>query len=99
MTRREGARLAVALLLGAALAFPAGLIVAGLGSPAPAEHRPAAAAAGPMRNMFSPSIDGDPWFIERQREGIEALERHCRQTGESCHEAREARRWLEEQGG
>jgi hypothetical protein len=49
-----------------------------------------------MRNMFSPSVRGDPWFLDRQREGVEALERYCRRTGQSCAEARAARHRLSE---
>ncbi|HEY6816687.1 MAG TPA: hypothetical protein VI168_14200 [Croceibacterium sp.] len=100
MTRREGLRLALALLVGAALAFPAGLLVAGLGDD-PADDRPRAraAAAPAVRDVYSPALRSDPWFIERQRAGIEALESHCRESGENCAEARAARRWLDEQAG
>ena len=88
-------RLAIASLIGAALAFPAGMMVAGSRDEArPAViNRPADAA---MRDMFSPSIRRDPWFLARQREGIEALESYCARTGESCPEARSARRRLAE---
>ena len=48
-----------------------------------------------MREVYSPEILDDPWFVEQQRANIEALERTCRETGEMCGEAREARRWLE----
>ena len=97
MTPRDLAKLGCALLIGAALAFPAGLLVAGWDD-TPRE-RPAARAgkAPPVRDVFSPALRSDPWFLERQREGIEALESHCRQSGENCAEAREARRWLDEQ--
>ena len=102
MTRREGLRLALALLVGAALAFPAGLLVAGLGADRaerPRARAAAASAASAVRDVYSPALRSDPWFIEQQRAGIEALEKHCRQSGESCAEARAARRWLDEQGG
>ena len=96
MITRDLAKLGLALLVGAAIAFPAGMMVAGSRGPA---DRPAAAPrpdAAATRNMFSPSIRRDPWFLDRQREGIEALERYCAQTGENCSEARAARRRLEE---
>jgi len=97
MTGKELARLATALVLGAALAFPVGLWVArdrdGAAEP-PA--RPPRAAVG--RTIYSPSIRDDPYFLDQQRQGIEALEAHCRRTGEMCAEARAARRRFGELG-
>lgn len=93
MTAKELGRLGAALLIGAGLAFPAGWMVAGL------SNRPATPAhSGPagVADVFSPALRSDPWFIEKQREGYEALERECRRTGEYCAEAREARRLLTE---
>jgi hypothetical protein len=97
VTSRDLTRLGCALLVGAGLAFPAGLYVAGLAEGSP--DRPPARAPAPaaVRDVYSPALRSDPWFLDRQRAGIEALERHCRQTGESCPEAREARRWFDEQ--
>lgn len=95
MTTRDLVKLGLALLLGAAIAFPAGLMVAGSRTP-PDGARPAARGDAAMRDMFSPSVRSDPWFLARQREGVEALERHCARTGESCAEARAARRRLAE---
>lgn len=95
MTGKELARLAAALLLGAALAFPAGLWIAGRedgASEAPAP-RPRAAMG---REMYSPSIREDPYFLDQQRKGIEALEAECRRTGAFCAEARQGRRRLEQ---
>lgn len=96
MTTRDLAKLGLALLLGAAIAFPAGMMVAGWGGggAAPAPAAPPSDAAGP--NMFSPSVRSDPWFLARQREGVEALERHCARTGEMCAEAHAARERLTE---
>lgn len=88
-------KLGLALLLGAAIAFPAGMMMAGSrdGSESrPAPRRDTAA----VRDAYSPAIRSDPWFLERQREGVEALERHCMETGESCPVARAARRRLTE---
>ena len=45
---------------------------------APARPRQPAA----VRDVFSPSVRSDPWFLDRQREKVEALEAHCRETGE-----------------
>ena len=95
MKAKELARLVAALLIGAALAFPAALWVTddrdgGRGR----ERRPPVAVG---RAMFNPNIRDDPYFLEQQRKGIEALEAECRRTGTFCAEAREARRGLEEQ--
>lgn len=97
MARNEWVRLAGALLVGAALAFPAGIAIERLFSdePKPATAHPRTTAPA-TRDMFSPSLRSDPWFLERQREGVEALERHCASTGESCPEARGARQRLTE---
>jgi hypothetical protein len=99
MSGKDLARLAIALLLGAALAFPAGMMAGRLGSDKlPAEPDRPRNTTG-VRDVFAPAMRSDPWFIEQQRDGVEALERHCRRTGETCAEAREARRWLDRQGG
>lgn len=96
MATRDLAKLGAALLLGAVLAFPAGMMVAG--SDGGGEVRPPASdrPAGAVRDVFSPALRSDPWFIERQREGVAALEQHCAQSGENCPEARAARRALAE---
>lgn len=89
-------KLALAVLLGAALAFPAGMLVAGsrtVPDRAVSAERPNSRA---VRDVFSPSIRDDPWFLDRQRESVEALERHCAQTGQTCREARAARQRLTE---
>ena len=91
MSAREAARLGCVLLIGMAVAFPAGLMLAGGGDDKPAGR----AGSATMREVYSPEILDDPWFVEQQRANIEALERTCRETGEMCGEAREARRWLE----
>lgn len=93
MTRNEGLRLAGALLLGAALALPAGMMLARRDAPERAPLQPQEAA---VRNVFSPSVRDDPYFLGKQREGVEALEAHCRRTRELCAEARAARRRLDE---
>lgn len=93
MTGKDLTRLAAALLIGAALAFPAGMMLARRDdSPLARNPRPQAA----VRDVFSPRVRSDPYFLDRQRENVEALELYCRDTGESCAEARDARRWLDQ---
>jgi len=95
MTTREFAKFGLALAVGAALALPAGFVLGrlgGPGQPAPPVRREGAL----VRDVFSPSIRTDPYFLNRQREGVEALKRYCARTGESCAEARAARVRLEQ---
>lgn len=94
MTGKELARLAAAVLLGAGLAFPVGMWVAGKwesGAESPA-RRPSATVG---RAIYSPSIRDDPHFLDQQRKGIEALEAECRRNGAYCAEARQARQRLD----
>ena len=96
MTAKDLTRLGLALLLGAALAFPAGMMVAA-DDDRPVAKRPSARGAdASLREAFSPAVRSDPWFVERQRDGVEALERHCAGSGEMCREARAARLRLAE---
>jgi hypothetical protein len=92
-----------AALLGASIAFPAGLMVGGGGSGAPDRGAPEAARSGPAggdsrtaRNPFSARILGDPYVIEEQRKVLRALESSCRQSKQLCAEAEQARRRIEE---
>jgi hypothetical protein len=94
VTAKELAKLGVALLIGAAIAFPAGLLVAGFAEDPADRRRAAPSGSAAVRDVYSPALRSDPWFVDRQREGVEALERHCARTGESCPEARAARRRL-----
>ena len=89
MTGKDLTRLAIALLLGVALAFPAGLWVAGRQQAAEPRTRPPQLEG---RAMFSPNVRGDPYVLDQLRQQVEALEAHCRRTGEMCAEARGARR-------
>lgn len=93
---RDLAKLGLAVLLGAVLAFPAGMMVAGSRGEGERADPPAPRASAARRDMFSPSVRTDPWFLDRQREGVAALERYCRQTGQACDEARAARTRLTE---
>jgi len=97
MTGRELARLAAALLVGAAVAFPAGMMLAKRS--APAEARTARGSAVPRRAIYSPKVLSDPYFIEQQRRNIATLEQRCREAGELCAEADAGRRWLDRHAG
>jgi len=88
------ARLGCALLVGLAVAFPAGMIFAGRGEPE-RNPRTESATTAERRQVFSPDVLDDPHFRARQRRNVEALERHCRESGELCAEAEGARAWLE----
>jgi hypothetical protein len=91
-------RLGCAFLIGVALAFPAGLMLA----PRPQPDRAPAASAGArspgLSNPYSPTIAHDPYVVEQQRKGVEALERSCRETGQYCAEAAQLRQALPESG-
>lgn len=90
MATRNLGKLSVALFVGAALALPAGFVLGRMGNRAEPPPRARVGDAS-VRDVFSPSVRSDPYFLARQREGVEALERHCQQTGQSCAEARAAR--------
>ena len=83
----------LALLLALAVAFVAGMRV-GRSGPERGDGRLPQAAS--TRAVYSPQVLGDPWFLDRQRENVEALERECADSGELCTEARAARRWLDQ---
>lgn len=59
------------------------------------EKRPpnvARASVKPLvRNVFSPSIISDPYFLDEQRKLVEALERSCQFQRQNCETARKAR--------
>ena len=84
-------------LLAALVAFPAGMMVGGGGGREQAGTGEARRAAPkrPARNVYSPSVLDDPYVIEQQLRVVEALELGCRQFGERCQEARQAREQVE----
>ena len=94
-------RLGCAALIGAAIAFPAGVIV---GGSFPWNERRAVEKRSAMkpaqkpqaRDFYSPKFRSDPYVLDQQRQVVEALELSCRQFGERCREAAEARRRIEE---
>ncbi|OYW47040.1 MAG: hypothetical protein B7Z08_05790 [Sphingomonadales bacterium 32-68-7] len=92
---KDRLKIVAALLIGAGIAFPAGLWLSG--EPAPERSQPVPADDPGHRRAFSPTVLRDPHFLAEQRKGIEALERRCREAAEFCTEAAEGRRWLAEQ--
>jgi len=90
--------LGCAFLVGAALAFPAGLIFARHRLPDGARGTPPAARNARLLNPYAPNILTDPYFLEQQRKGLEALDRNCRKAGTYCREAAQLHRWLEARG-
>jgi glyoxylate carboligase len=103
--RRVGLRnwrgLGCAAIVGAAVAFPAGVMFA--------ERETAQKTAGPRtvidsraatpigRRMYSPIIINDPYVRDQHRAIVEALEAQCRNQGQRCAEAKQARRWIDQQ--
>jgi hypothetical protein len=90
-----------AALLGASIAFPAGLFLAADRTPreqarAPGRAVPSAGGARTARNLYSPRVAADPYVIEQQRKVVSALEASCRQSGRHCAEAEQARLRIEE---
>ncbi|WP_156457750.1 hypothetical protein [Altererythrobacter sp. Root672] len=77
-----------------AIAFPLGFMLGGRNTSSEVLPRQSSQTAT-RREIFSPKILSDPYFLEQQRRNVEALEDVCRRTGQSCREAREARHWLE----
>jgi hypothetical protein len=90
-----------AALIAASVAFPVGLFVGG-GEPsgeAARQQRRSAPSRGEVptaRNAYSPSVASDPYVIEQQRRVVQALEASCRQSGQYCAEAKQARLRIEE---
>lgn len=97
-TSREWQRLGCAAVLGAIIAFPAGVVFSGRGMvQQKATDSKATTAPGRQaeaRNPYSPNVLSDPYVLQQHREIVEALEISCRQTGEGCVEAQQARRYL-----
>jgi hypothetical protein len=92
-------RLGGAALIGALIAFPAGLMV-GRREAAPEKISVATminrdnGTEAKSRNIYSPHIIDDPYVLGEQRRVGEALEAECRDSGKHCAEAEQARRWL-----
>jgi hypothetical protein len=90
--------LGCAFLAGAALAFPAGVIIATRAAPERSRQAPAGPGRSGLIDPYSPQVTSDPYFVEQQRKGLEALERSCRTTGTYCREAAQLRRLLAASG-
>lgn len=94
--RRDWRTIGCAALLGASIAFPAGLFLGGSGTPReqarqPSRPGPSAVETRSSRNLYSPRIGSDPYVVEQQRKVLRALEAGCRQLGQNCAEAEQAR--------
>jgi hypothetical protein len=84
------------VLIGALIAFPAGVIVGNNGSSpthARDKGRPGATVrrGSPGRDVYSPNVATDPYVLEQQRKMLEALEANCRQLDLYCTQAQQAR--------
>jgi hypothetical protein len=62
----------------------------------PEAQRQSAAVKANSRKFYSPDIHNDPYVQGQWQEVAEELEAQCRNTGESCVEAKAARRSLSE---
>lgn len=96
MRARDWRGLGCAALIGAAAAFPAGVMFASR-EPAPSTASKRAAAPAERRDFYSPKVTTDPYVMDQQRKLVEALEMQCRQSGANCAEAKQARRWIDKQ--
>ena len=104
MTRRTGRdwrAIGCAAAVGAAVAFPAGLMLAGRDAPRQQEGKAArpyapAARKAEARDFYSPNVSADPYVLDQQRRVVEALELECRQFKKHCAEAGQARQRIEE---
>ena len=81
-----------------AAAFLAGMMVARPAVTKHETHPRMNRGNAALFNPFSPNPMSDPYFIERQRKNVEALERTCRHTGKYCNEAAQMRQWLSKRG-
>lgn len=96
-TPRDLGKLGCAVFVGAGLAFPAGLMLAG--RPDEPQSRAAPELVSETgRAIYSPKVLSDPYFMDQQRKGVEALDAHCRATGEMCDLARRARERVSDLG-
>ena len=91
--------LGCAFLVGVALAFPAALMFARRSPPDSDRVTPPAGRHARLLNPYSPNIMSDPYVLEQQRKGLEALDRSCREAGTYCREAAQLRQLLQTRGG
>ena len=100
MSRKNWGALGCAAFVGAALAFPVGVMFGGR-TPDRQDHRAEterenAAARADFRKVYSPDIHNDPYVQGKWQKLVEELEAQCRRTGERCTEAQAARRSVSE---
>jgi hypothetical protein len=103
-TGRDWRVIGCAAAVGAAVAFPAGLMLAGRDAPRHQEGKAArpnapATKKADARDFYSPNISTDPYVLDQQRRVVEALELECRHFKKHCAEAGQARRRIEESAG
>jgi hypothetical protein len=101
LSGRDWRMIGCAAAIGAVVAFPAGLMLAGRDAPPPRDGSAAApdAPAGKKaeaRDFYSPKVRSDPYVLDQQRRVVEALELECRHYGRHCAEAGQARRRIKE---
>lgn len=95
---RNWSQIGCVMLLTAAVAFPAGLWMAGSTGPRASAPRVSAPprSGSALRNPYSATIRTDPHVLEAQRGVVEAMERACDRGRAQCPEAAAARRYLED---
>lgn len=90
-----------AAIVGALVAFPAGIMFAGrhvVREKAGPPIRSDSQATKPIaRNVYSPTVLNDPYVLDQHHKVVEALEAHCRNQSEHCAEAKQARQWIDRQ--
>lgn len=103
MVSRNWRGLGCAAIVGAAVAFPAGVMFAGrdmVRETAGPRTVIGSRTATPIgRAMYSPAIFKDPYVRDQHRAVVEALEAQCGNQGQRCAEAKQARRWIDHHEG
>lgn len=94
MGRKNWGAMGCAALLGAAVAFPAGLIIGWHDPPVEKAQRGTAGMIGNYRKIYSPDAHNDPYVQAQWQRVVEELEAQCSYTGERCTEAKAARESL-----
>lgn len=99
MMRRPSLRTIVTLIALVA-AFGAGMMVTSLGRPGDSlssrsDDSSDASTTADRREVYSPTVRSDQYFLSQQRRNVELLERHCETSAAMCAEARAAREAFE----
>jgi hypothetical protein len=95
----EWRKFGCAALLGAIVAFPAGMAFSSrepVQAEAPKARTPSGQPRKAMegRNPYAPEVLSDAHVIDQHRRTVETMELSCRQTGALCAEAEQARKYL-----